>query len=261
MLYCMALKKFIWQLYHGEGEATDRFHYAVLVFDILAILYVVISSFLERTHWMIVIDLAFGAIMLADFSARLLVTTESKKKFLVHPLNIADAIATFSFLSPLFGLNLAFLRVLRLLYVLRDSRIRTVLLEDSRYFTRNEDIIKSSMYLFIFIFVMTELVLLTQQRSNPEVNNFLDAMYFTISSLTTTGFGDIVLIGTTGRILSVAIMICGVSLFLRLIQAIFRPQKVKHVCEACGLYYHEADAVCCKHCGKVLPIPSDGTPT
>jgi voltage-gated potassium channel len=133
-------------------------------------------------------------------------------------------------------------------------------MEDSAYFKRNVDIIKSAVFLFIFIFVMTELVLLNQHGVNPEVNNFLDAMYFTISSLTTTGFGDITLVGTTGRVLSVVIMIFGVSLFLRLIQTIFRPAKVRFLCDACGLYLHEADAVCCKHCGKVLPIPSDGTP-
>lgn len=255
----MGIKSALQQLYDGDTEASDRFHYAVLGFDLLAILYIVVSSFYERSLWMQTADLLFGSVMLLDFFARLWIAP-SQRAFLLHPLNIADAVATFSFLSPLFGLNLTFLRVLRLLHVLRASRIRTVLREDSPYFTRNEDIIKSSMYLFIFIFVMTELVLVTQYRLNPEVNNFLDAMYFTISTLTTTGFGDITLHGTGGRVLSIMIMIFGVSLFLRLIQTILRPSKVRFLCDACGLYLHEADAVCCKHCGKVLPIPSDGTP-
>lgn len=255
----MRIKEAIDQLYNGKSETTDRFHYGVLVFDILAVIYIVMSSFFERDSWMLATDLTFGVLMLADFMARLWISKDSVR-FIKDPMNITDAVATFSFLSPLFGLNLSFLRVLRLLHVLRASRIRTVLLEDSPYFKRNEDIIKSSMFLFIFIFVMTELVLITQHRINPEVNNFLDAMYFTISTLTTTGFGDITLQGTVGRVLSVFIMIFGVSLFLRLIQTIFRPVKVRFLCDACGLYLHEADAVCCKHCGKVLPIPSDGTP-
>lgn len=255
----MRFKQAIHQLYNGKSETTDRFHYGVLVFDVLAVIYIVSSSFFERDSWMLATDLTFGAVMLADFLARLWIS-ESPKRFLLNPLNITDAVATFSFLSPLFGINLSFLRVLRLLHVLRTSRIRTVLMEDSEYFKRNEDIIKSSVSLFIFIFVMTELVLINQQGINPKVNNFLDAMYFTISTLTTTGFGDITLQGTAGRVLSVAIMIFGVSLFLRLIQTIFRPAKVRFLCDACGLYLHEADAVCCKHCGKVLPILSDGTP-
>jgi voltage-gated potassium channel len=92
----------------------------------------------------------------------------------------------------------------------------------------------------------------------PEPSNFLDAMYFTITTLTTTGFGDITLQGETGRLLSIIIMIFGVSLFLRLVQTMFRPSKVRYVCPACGLFLHEADAVHCKHCGRVLNIPSDG---
>jgi voltage-gated potassium channel len=58
--------------------------------------------------------------------------------------------------------------------------------------------------------------------------------------------------------LSVIIMVCGVSLFLRLLKSIFRPPKVRYECPDCGLFLHENDAVCCKHCGKVINIASDG---
>ena len=75
--------------------------------------------------------------------------------------------------------------------------------------------------------------------------------------LTTTGYGDITLPGTPGRLISVAIMIFGVTLFLRLAQVLFRPAKVRHTCPTCGLQRHEPDAVCCKACGTVLNIPNE----
>jgi voltage-gated potassium channel len=53
-------------------------------------------------------------------------------------------------------------------------------------------------------------------------------------------------------------MIIGVSLFLRLVQTIFRPSKVLFKCPDCGLMRHDHDAVHCKHCGRVLPIESSG---
>jgi voltage-gated potassium channel len=56
----------------------------------------------------------------------------------------------------------------------------------------------------------------------------------------------------------VVIMIFGVGLFLRLVQTIFRPQKVAHACPDCGLKRHEPDAVHCKHCGRLLNIPTEG---
>ncbi|MGE3248086.1 MAG: potassium channel family protein, partial [Beijerinckiaceae bacterium] len=76
--------------------------------------------------------------------------------------------------------------------------------------------------------------------------------------LTTTGFGDITMTDTSGRMLAVIIMILGVALFLRLIQTIFRPQKVAYPCPDCGLKRHEPDAVHCKHCGHILNIPTEG---
>ncbi len=60
--------------------------------------------------------------------------------------------------------------------------------------------------------------------------------------------------GTTGRLLSVTIMICGVTLFLRLAQALFRPSKVTFECPTCALSRHEPDAVHCKACGNLLRI-------
>ena len=52
-------------------------------------------------------------------------------------------------------------------------------------------------------------------------------------------------------------MIFGVTLFLRLLQALLRPQKVRFRCPACALERHELDAVHCKACGKLLKIPDE----
>lgn len=79
-----------------------------------------------------------------------------------------------------------------------------------------------------------------------------------MATLTTTGFGDITLTGSSGPLLSVFIMVAGVGLFLRLAQTIFRPQKVNFPCPDCGLSRHEPDAVHCKHCGTTLKIATEG---
>jgi len=95
-------------------------------------------------------------------------------------------------------------------------------------------------------------------KFNPQISGYVDALYFTITTLTTTGFGDITLAGPGGRILAVIIMVVGVGLFLRLLQAVFRPNKVRFECPDCALRLHDADAVHCKHCGRVLQIPDEG---
>jgi voltage-gated potassium channel len=105
---------------------------------------------------------------------------------------------------------------------------------------------------------MTAIVYETQRGINPEIANYVDALYFTVSSLTTTGYGDIVLSGSLGRFLSVAIMIFGVTLFFQLARAVLQPNKVRFPCPVCGLQRHEYDAVHCKACGTLLNIPDDG---
>jgi len=73
---------------------------------------------------------------------------------------------------------------------------------------------------------MTALVFVLQFEDNPDIDGYIDALYFTVTTLTTTGFGDIILTGNLGRLLAVFIMVAGVALFLRLAQTIFRPQKL-----------------------------------
>jgi len=112
--------------------------------------------------------------------------------------------------------------------------------------------------LAVFVFVMTAVVYETQHAINPLIGNYADALYFTVTALTTTGFGDVVLTGTVGRLISVIVMIFGVTLFLGLARALFRPVKVRFPCPTCGLQRHEPDAVHCKACGTILNIPDEG---
>ena len=100
-------------------------------------------------------------------------------------------------------------------------------------------------------------IVYVQQRGiNPDIDDYLDAFYFTIATLTTTGFGDITLEGSYGRLLATLVMIFGISLFLNLVGALFRPSKVDYRCPRCALLEHDVDAVYCKACGHMLQIPN-----
>ena len=58
--------------------------------------------------------------------------------------------------------------------------------------------------------------------------------------------------------LVVLIMVVGISLFLRLVQTVFRPARVRFRCPDCGLSRHNPDAIHCKHCGETLNILTEG---
>ena len=59
--------------------------------------------------------------------------------------------------------------------------------------------------------------------------------------------------------LSIVMMIVGISLFLRMVQVLFRPRKLHHRCASCGLSEHESDAVHCKRCGALLACEPGGS--
>ena len=53
-------------------------------------------------------------------------------------------------------------------------------------------------------------------------------------------------------------MIVGISLFLRMVQVLFRPRRLHHRCSSWGLSEHETDAVHCKRCGALLAWTPNG---
>jgi len=245
------------RLYRGDAPEAHRFRYGLLAFDLVTILFIMVTSFLPRSKLVEVIDVALGLVILADMTARFIVS-KNKLRHLIYPTTLLDVVVVISFLAPITGEGGAFLRILRTLRLFHSYQVLDRLRADSRFFARNEEVILAITNLCVFVFVMTGIVYETQHRTNPHIGNYADALYFTVTALTTTGFGDITLAGTTGRLISIVIMLSGVTLFLRLAQALFRPQKVRFQCPTCGLRRHEPDAVHCKACGTLLNLPDEG---
>jgi len=244
-------------LYNGNSHKARRFRWGLLAFDALTILYFVIASFFHHVDDLHIIEEAIGIIYLLELMARVYISPQRLRE-LFNPVGLADLIVIASLLAPTLAENYSFLRVIRALRLLRSYHVLKNLRKQSRFVRTNEDVIFSVVNILVFIFVITAVVYVSQIGVNPEIKDYFDALYFTVATLTTTGFGDITMVGTSGKILAVLIMIFGISLFLRLIQTIFRPNKVRYECPTCGLNRHDPDAVHCKHCGQILHIQTEG---
>lgn len=252
------LRKNIDHLYNGASRQARIFRWGLLAFDFITILYFVVASFFHHVDDIHMVEETIGILFLIEFCARIFIS-KRRLRDIFHPIGLADLIVIASLLAPSLAQNYSFLRVIRSLRLLRSYHMLRNLRQQSRFVRLNEDVIFSVVNLLIFIFIITAIVYVSQVGVNPSIKDYVDALYFTIATLTTTGFGDITLVGTGGHILAVLIMIFGISLFIRLVQTIFRPGKVRYECPSCGLNRHDNDAVHCKHCGEILHITTEGS--
>jgi len=170
---------------------------------------------------------------------------------------MVDLMAILPFFTGL--LDVSFIRLLRWLRVLRLIRFfnqktlfGNISNEDSTVF------IRIIFTLFAIVFVYSGLIYQFEHPLNPEVfRTFLDAVYFSVVTMTTVGFGDVVPRSDAGRLLAVLMILTGIALIPwqlgDLIKRLVKTaNQVETLCPTCGLSFHDTDACFCKLCGSDL---------
>src|SRR6056297_385415 len=263
MLGCMSssdrsMRDRVRLLYEGRSKRATRFRYGLLIFDAASIVFFVATATLPLTPTLLLTDMGLAVVIAADFLCRLWIA-ENRLRHLRQIYVLVDIAVLASLVAvPVLGQGWAALRLLRALRLVHSYHLLRDLRRDWRFFRLHEDAIVAAVNLLVFIFAMTALVYVMRAGREPGLETYVDALYFTVTTLTTTGFGDIAMESGVGRLLAVGIMVVGVGLFLRLARAIFVPAKVRHKCPECGLLKHDPDAIHCKHCGIELKIETEG---
>lgn len=242
-------------LYHGQSPAAIRFQLAVFLLDLAIIAFFIATPLIRENPTFLWVDYTVAALLFLDIAARALATSDIPKWLRQLPV-VVDIFILVTLMFPTVLANLGFLRILRLWTISRSGFLWRPLRKRGLLHLRDTG--QAIINLLVFIFVVTGFVYTFFARRGSGIEGYIDALYFTVTSMTTTGYGDITLPGTWGRLTAIVVMIIGISLFVRLAQAIFRPNKVTFPCPQCGLQRHEPDAVHCKACGQILNIPDEG---
>jgi voltage-gated potassium channel len=242
-------------LYFGRDREAIRFQVAMLLVDIAILAFFITGPYLRAGSAYVAVDLAIAAVIAFELAARALIAP-NLRYWLMRPMTWVDIVILATLLVPSHLHNFAFLRVLRI-WAISQSKLVTLMLHRTGNGDK-EDIIEACANFLVFLFLVAGFVYSNFFYGADGFTGFVDALYFSVATVTTTGFGDIILPGTLGKLTSIVTMIIGISLFVRLAQAIVRPYKVTFPCPQCGLSRHEADAVHCKACGHVLNIPDEG---
>lgn len=243
-------------LYLGTSHKAVRFQITMAIIDVAIIAFFLVGPYFGGGRTYLIIDYAIAVIIAFELGARALIAS-SLKRWLSRPMTWVDAAILATLLFPATFSNFAFLRAFRI-WSLGQSKVFTLLIKRAGY-GEWEDVVRACVNFLTFLFLVTGFVYTAFFYHEAGIDGFIDALYFTVATITTTGFGDITLPGTLGKLTSIVTMIFGISLFVRLAQAIVRPHKVVYPCPQCGLQRHDADAVHCKACGQVLNIPDEGS--
>ena len=182
---------------------------------------------------------------------------ENKLRFLFNLFSLIDLLAVLPLLIGIF--NISFIRVFRWFRILRLLRFiegRTIFgyvtTQDSAIFAR------ILLTLFIIIFVYSGLIYQVEHPTNPQAfGTFLDAVYFSVATMTTVGFGDVTPRSESGRLLTVLMILTGIALIPWQLgdlvkQLVKTANQVQTICSTCQLVLHDADAQFCKRCGTKL---------
>jgi voltage-gated potassium channel len=206
------------------------------------------------------LDVGIALVFLVEYLLRLY-GAEDRVAEATDPYTVADLLAILPVLlvvvvPPSLFVDLAFLRALRVVRVLRFYRFT----RDAEFFfgTVSDEGLRATKLLLtvlVLLFVSAGLFYSVEAGVNPGVGNFGEAFYYTVVTLSTVGFGDIIPATEAGRWVTVATILAAVVLIPRQASRIVKEwttDKVDVTCPQCGLRYHDPDASHCKSCGHVI---------
>lgn len=122
--------------------------------------------------------------------------------------------------------------------------------------------IKISVFIFFIVIMVTifgTIIFFVEGDANPKIDSIPRSVYYSITTLSTVGYGDISPITPLGQFLSSLLMILGygviavpTGIVTSEIISKSRGQTTTQACETCSREGHAHDAIYCKFCGDKL---------
>lgn len=211
-------------------------------------------------------ELAFTGLFTIEYLVRLWCASEPRR-YATSALGIVDLLSVLPTYVLLFltgtahGGSIRMLRMMRVFRVLKMAQHvgeANVLLD--ALFASRRKIFAFLTSVVALVCIEGTLMYMVESGANPGITSIPEAIYWSIVTVTTVGYGDIAPVTTAGRILASCIMMTGFAV-LAVPTAIVTAEIARHVareraserrCGRCGHESIDPDARYCARCGEAL---------
>ena len=211
---------------------------------------------------LITVEIILVSIFFMEYAVRMWVA-KNKVKHFFSVYAIIDLVSILPVLAHIGNLSfLRIFRILRLFRLLRVLRLQRMFKAKGTMFGNLSDtqlvVIRIILSAFTVIFVSAGLLWSVESRYTPDYGNIWTAMYFSVVTLSTVGYGDITPKSGLGRIITIGTILAGLALLPWQIGKLFKimftsATKTRIICKRCGLSEHDRDSRFCRICGLKLP--------
>ena len=213
---------------NGIGVWFDRFLIVLIVTNVIAVILETVDQISEvYSDLFFVFELFSVAIFSIEYLMRLWTIVDGpnanfrapvagRLRYALTPMALIDIAAILPFyLSVFIGIDLRFMRVFRLLRLLKLTRYSTAMhMLGATLYTQRRALLAALMIVFMTLILTSSVIYLFEKDAQPEAfSSIPEAMWWGLATLTTVGYGDIYPITLVGKIFGSIVMILGIGIF------------------------------------------------
>lgn len=215
-------KQYLVKLLEGASEDDSRIDFYDVLMIVVIILSILPLMFKQERLWLNILDLGVAAIFLVDYLLRWWTADLKLKKgrlsFVLYPLTLMAIVDLLS-IVPAFAVFfpgeklLRFMCFLRLIRGIRAFKLlryfRSCMMIRNVIYNQRHALVSAYMFAVFYIFISALLVFNVEPQT---FKTFWDALYWSVVSLTTVGYGDIYPVSTVGRCITVLSSFVGIAI-------------------------------------------------
>jgi voltage-gated potassium channel len=177
-------------------------------------------------------------------------TVIGRLRFAGTPLAIVDLFAVLPFYLPIGGLDLRFLRAVRMMRIFRVAKLgrysQSLRLLLRVLTVKKEQLISAVLILLLLLIIAASTMYFAEKTVQPEsFSSIPAAMWWAVATLTTVGYGDVYPITPLGKLMAAVLAVLGIGMFA-LPTGILGAGFVEEIEKS------KANSTKCPHCGKAI---------